>query len=360
MNYTLYLTENCNLRCKYCYEKNKTTNEMDYNTIKSIIDYEIKQNNLHSQINFYGGEPLLKKDLIYRTIDYIKHENTKTKFTFGLTTNGTLLDEEFLKYIKKNDFTHIAISVDGNKEVQNRNRVMANGQETFDIVEENAKRALKRLKNLIAMVVVTKNNLQNLADSVEYLIKLGFKIINLQFDYTADWNDMDLERIKNEYRKVSEIYYKNIINKNNINIIIFDQKIRTYIDDNYICDKECKLGMKDLYVATDGNLYPCIQLVGNPNFVIGNCKNGIETNKRDELIKNAHKENNTCKQCAIKKRCSHTCCCKNYATTKDINKVSSIICETEKIFIEIADELAEKLYQNCPKIFIRKFYNVWR
>ena len=65
MNYTLYLTENCNLRCKYCYEKNKTTNEMDYNTIKSIIDYEIKQNDIHSQINFYGGEPLLKKNLIY-------------------------------------------------------------------------------------------------------------------------------------------------------------------------------------------------------------------------------------------------------------------------------------------------------
>ena len=58
MNYVLYLTENCNLRCKYCYEKNKTSNEINFETIKSIIDYEINQNNKTSLINFYGGETI--------------------------------------------------------------------------------------------------------------------------------------------------------------------------------------------------------------------------------------------------------------------------------------------------------------
>ena len=111
MNYRLYLTENCNLKCKYCYEKNKTTNEIDFENIKSIIDYEIKQNNKNSLINFYGGEPLLRKDLIYKTINYIKSKNTKTKFNFGLATNGMLLDDEFLKYIKKNNFTQIGFLI---------------------------------------------------------------------------------------------------------------------------------------------------------------------------------------------------------------------------------------------------------
>lgn len=74
---------------------------MDFENIKSIIDYEIKQNNQNSLINFYGGEPLLRKDLIYKTIDYIKSKNAKTKFNFGLATKGMLLDDEFLKYAKK-------------------------------------------------------------------------------------------------------------------------------------------------------------------------------------------------------------------------------------------------------------------
>lgn len=360
MNYRLYLTENCNLKCKYCYEKNKTTNEINFESIKSIIDYEIKQNNKNSLINFYGGEPLLRKDLIYKTIDYIKSQNTKTTFNFGLATNGMLLDDEFLKYMKKNNFTHIAYSLDGNKDVQNRNRITADGKGTFDTVEKNAKKALKNFKNVVAMVTVTKNTLQNLSDSIEYLIYLGFKIINLQFDYTADWNDKDLAMIENEYRKVSEIYYKNIVKKKQISILIFDKKIRTYIDNSYVCNKECKFGIKNLYVATDGNLYPCVQFVGNAKFVIGNCKDGVNINKRDILIKNAYKEDDICKQCAIRNRCNHTCCCRNYVTMKDINKVSPIICQTEKIFIKISDEMAEKLYNNYPKIFMQKFYNKGR
>lgn len=360
MNYRLYLTENCNLKCKYCYEKNKTTNEIDFENIKSIIDYEIKQNNENSLINFYGGEPLLRKDLIYKTIDYIKSKNTRTKFNFGFATNGILLDDEFLKYMKKNNFILIAYSLDGNEEVQNRNRITVDGKGTFDIVEKNAKKTLKKFKNVVAMVTVTKNTLQNLSDSVEYLIELGFRIINLQFDYTANWLDEDLEKIENEYRKISEIYYKSIIKKKQINILIFDKKIRTYIDNTYVCNKECNFGIDNLYVSTDGNLYPCVQFVGNPKFVIGNCKDGVDSNKRDILIKNAYKENKTCKQCAIRNRCNHTCCCKNYVTMNDINKVSPIICETEKVFVKISDEIAEKLYNNYPKIFIKKFYNMER
>ena len=357
MNYRLYLTENCNLKCKYCYQENKTINEMSFETIKSIIDYEIKQNNKNSLINFYGGEPLLKKDLIYKTIDYIKSKNMKTKFNFGLTTNGTLLDDYFLKYMRKNNFTHIGYSIDGDETVQNRNRIMVDGTGTFDIVEENAKKTLKALKNVVAMVAVTKNTLQNLSNSVDYLIDLGFKIINLQFDYTANWTDEDIETIENEYRKVSEVYYKNIIKKKQVSILIFDKKIRTYIDNSYVCNKECKFGLENLYVATDGILYPCVQFVGNPKFAIGNCKVGIEINKRDKLRKNAYKEDDICRKCSIRNRCNHTCCCKNYVTTKDINKVSPISCQTEKIFIKISDEMAEKLYKNYPKIFIKKFYN---
>lgn len=356
MNYVLYLTENCNLRCKYCYEKNKTSNEINFETIKSIIDYEINQNNKTSLINFYGGEPLLKKDLIYKTIDYIKSKRCKTKFNFGITTNGILLDDEFIKYMKKNKFIHLAYSIDGNKDVQNKNRVLIDGKDTFDIVKKNARQALKSLKNVVAMVTVTKNTLQDLSDSVEYLINLGFKTINLQFDYTADWNDEDLDKIENEYRKVSDIYYKNIIKKNPISILIFDNKIRTYIDNSYECNKECSLGMETLYVATDGNLYPCVHFVGNSKFIIGTSKDGVDIKKQNLLIQSAFKENSTCMQCAIRNRCKHTCCCKNYITMHDINKVSPIICQTEKIFIKISDEMAENLYTNYPKIFVRKFY----
>lgn len=70
MEYVIHLTEKCNLNCKYCYE-NKNDKDISFNNIKSLIDYEISQKNKYSIITFYGGEPLLKINLIKRTINYI-------------------------------------------------------------------------------------------------------------------------------------------------------------------------------------------------------------------------------------------------------------------------------------------------
>lgn len=124
MNYTIHLTGKCNLRCKYCYE-NKNNTEISFDHIKALIDNEIKTNSNHSVITFYGGEPLLRKDLIYQTVDYIKTKESSTKFYFGMTTNGMLMDDKFIQYIKENNFISIAYSFDGNKDVQNLNRITA-------------------------------------------------------------------------------------------------------------------------------------------------------------------------------------------------------------------------------------------
>ena len=125
MNYTLHLTDRCNLRCKYCYE-NKQSRDIAFENIRLLIDNEIKKQSEYSCISFYGGEPLLRKDLIHQTIDYINNKKCKTKFYFGMTTNGTLLDIEFIKYIKENNFINIAYSFDGCKDIQNLNRVTIN------------------------------------------------------------------------------------------------------------------------------------------------------------------------------------------------------------------------------------------
>ena len=71
----------------------------------------------------------------------------------------------------------------------------------------------------------------------------------------------------------------------------------------------------------------------------------------------AKKENEICKNCTIKNRCKHTCACRNYILTNDINQLSPIVCETEKILIEVSDKMAEKLYKQNSKLFIQKYYN---
>lgn len=356
MNYTIHLTQRCNLRCKYCYE-NKSENEISFENIQRLIDNQIKEKSKSVFLTFYGGEPLLRKDLIYKTIDYINAQKSKTKFYFGITTNGTLLDEQFTKYMEQNNFLNIAYSFDGLEKTQNLNRVTLNGKGTFDLVESNAKKLLKSHINVVAMVVVTKNNINMLKENINYLIKVGFKEFNLLFDYLQDWQDEDLKVIREQYGEVAKIYYNKILKEDDIDIFIFDEKIRTHIKEEYNCNKDCNLGVKSINVGVDGNFYPCMQFVGDEKYIIGNCKEGIDFSARKRLIEQAGVENKICKECSINKRCMHTCACKNYLTTKDINGLSPIICELEKIIIEVSDKMAADLYKKNSKLFIQKYYN---
>lgn len=356
MNYILHLTQCCNLRCKYCYES-RGKNELSFEMIKLIIDSEIDRKSKNVGLTFYGGEPLLKKDLIYKTIDYIKSKKSKTEFYFGITTNGTLMDDNFIKIIKENNFVSLGYSFDGKKETQNLNRVTIEGKGTFDVVEKNAKKLLNINKSIVVMVVVTKNNIEKLSENVTYLISLGFKSINLLFDYLQDWQDEDLKIIKEQYNKVAEVYYNKFIQEEDIDIFVFDEKIKTYIKDDCNCNDDCQLGVKSINVGTDGNFYPCMQFVDSKEYIIGNCKNGIDIEARNELLKKTGKEHNACKECSLRKRCKHTCACKNYLISKDVNTLSPLVCELERIIINIADELAERLYKQKSKLFMQKFYN---
>ena len=256
MQYIIHLTDACNLKCKYCYE-NKSVREISFDNITKIIDNEIKQKSKYASIYFYGGEPLLKKQIIKDTIKYIESKKCKTKFKYGITTNGTLLDDDMINLIKENEFT-VAYSIDGGKLVQNLNRITADGKETFDIVEKNAKKMLNAVKTTIAMAVITKNNLKYLTESVKYLYNIGFRYINLLFDYTQNWKDEDLIIIKDQYSKLINFYEEKIMNEEDINIPLIDEKVNTYIKDNYNCNKDCQLGIRHVNVGTDGNFYPCV------------------------------------------------------------------------------------------------------
>jgi len=79
------------------------------------------------RISFYGGEPLLKLDLIKRVIalaeDYARDHHVVSP-SFHLTTNGTLLTEDVIHYLVAKDVS-VAISLDGEKLSHDRYRVFA-------------------------------------------------------------------------------------------------------------------------------------------------------------------------------------------------------------------------------------------
>ncbi len=359
MNYSLYLTDSCNLNCKYCYEKKfKTNRELSFDNIKKIIDNEIKSKSKESIITFFGGEPLLKKVIIYNTAKYIKSKKSNTKFLFNMTTNGTLIDDEFIDFFENNDFISLSLSIDGLRYSQDINRVTKKDKPTYDFVVNNVKKLLSKSKIPVAVPVVTKNNIEFISDNLKNLIKIGFKNINFQFDFTVDWNDEDLNIIRTEFNKISQIYIDSMRNEKEFHILEIDEKIRSYIDDNINCNDDCSVGLKGVNVGTDGNIYPCMQFMYDKKYIIGNCEKGINKEKQIEIHKLLKQEMEECKKCSYRKRCNHTCSCINMAYTNNPRQTSPFTCEIEKMLINIADNIASQLYSERDPVFIQKFYNM--
>jgi len=132
----------CNLDCKYCFFLSK---EMLYpgsrfrmadalleEYIKQMID---SQETNEVYISWQGGEPtLMGIDFYKRSIDLLeKYRKPGTSVSHTMQTNGILIDDEWCKFLKENNFL-IGLSIDGTKELHDFYRVDKGGHGTFDKV----------------------------------------------------------------------------------------------------------------------------------------------------------------------------------------------------------------------------------
>ena len=95
VTFTIALTESCNAKCYYCYQigncttEHRVVTENDYN---NIIDFIIKQSNGKKvKIVWFGGEPLLKKDIILYICNKLREKSID--YTSNIITNGLLLSK---------------------------------------------------------------------------------------------------------------------------------------------------------------------------------------------------------------------------------------------------------------------------
>ena len=58
----------------------------------------------------------------------------------------------------------------------------------------------------------------------------------------------------------------------------------------------------------------------------------------------------------LRHRCLNSCGCTNYAGSGAINRVSPFLCNLEQKLIELADSLAETLYQESNPAFMQRFF----
>ncbi len=364
---TLCLTHDCTLRCKYCYAGRKYRHAMTRETAQKAIDIclaEAKRVGRGLDLSFFGGEPLLEWELLQWCFEYLEShkEGLIVQPRYGITTNGTLLTPERLEWIAERDFL-IGISIDGSPTMHNTNRCYADGQGSHEAVARAValldKHPTIRTK---AICVVTPNNVQYLAEGVEWLAAHFHKEIGLNIDYWSNWNDEQFDTLSEQYNLVAARVLQSYREGTPIKLSNIEHKILSHIQssESHADCVKCTIGEREIGVSVDGNFFPCSRLVGigdEPELNFGNVNDGINRARQEWIIANRGNTTPACKLCELRARCLNSCGCTNHAASGHINQVSPFLCCSEKLFIETADSLAEILYAEQNPHFLERFYH---
>lgn len=125
----LSITNKCNLRCIYCYASSGVSSStMPFETAKKAIDYQLTET-INSggktlAVTFHGGgEALVELDLLEQIVAYINTfaRNNGVEPRLGCVTNATLITQNVAKWLAEN-FSHVTVSLDGSKEIQDSQR----------------------------------------------------------------------------------------------------------------------------------------------------------------------------------------------------------------------------------------------
>lgn len=360
---TFVVTQDCTLKCTYCYEKGKNcNNDMTVETGKKIIDmlYEedIKNSKLINQkdavavvLDFIGGEPLLKIDLISDLCDYFVYKGAMlnhrwaTYYMISICSNGTnYFDKKVQKFIERyKKRLSFAITIDGNKSLHDACRVYPNGAPSFDIVEKAYKDALSKGYTNTTKLTISPENLPFLSEALINLSNYnGVISIFANPIFEEEWSLENASLYYNELKKIGKYFIDNNLYKN-IACSLFEEE---YLGEKAMSNGEDQnyCGGTGAMLAFDakGDIYPCLRCVpfalqnDRKPLKIGSLEDGIAKAPChkciiDELeaITLTSQSTEKCISCPIGQGCAW-CSAWNYDHFGTMNKRHTGICNMHK------------------------------
>lgn len=283
----LSLTETCNMNCKYCfgeYGQKSTNSMMSIEMAKRCIDYFFRYANKNIDcysVRFFGGEPLLNKDVMKYAINYINEraKSLNKRISYLVTTNGTLLDNEMIRIIIDNNIS-VNISIDGSKKTHDCNRILKNGEGSFDKVLMCVNKfKAEEYKNVIARVTLSKTGLAAFKQDIEYLWSIGFDQIYVDLAETNK-NELsigleDMQLLSGQMDEILKIMMMRYINK--------DFKALRNISDAYAFIEKRLLKEACMYFnpftiqfTPAGDIYKCCRTINRDDIYSGNINEGIK------------------------------------------------------------------------------------
>ena len=280
MQYHLVLTERCNLSCSYC-GGTRHQEGLPLDHVYSISDLKrFIEKDPEPVIEFYGGEPTLALDFMYKVMDNISAK------AYTLQTNATHLSELDDAHLRR--LHSILVSIDGGREVTDLNR----GAGTYDKVIRNLKKVKSRgyEGDIVARMAFSKNG--DIKRDVCHLLWLSdpkFDHIHWQLDVfwneLEKWNDLEswLVRYEDGISEIVQIFYNGLTKGKVLGVVPFIPLLRTLLTREPVPHIWCGSGVDSFAIMTSGNIEVCPIAPELPYSNVGNIYDNSPEDLRDAL-----------------------------------------------------------------------------
>ncbi len=339
---TITLTQSCNLSCTYCYEKNKSKREMTIDQVKMILDEALCDDRFDEyEIDFFGGEPFLRFDLIKGGFEYARNRYPEKPMAFMATTNGTLVHGEIKQWLKEHsDVFWCGLSLDGTKRMHDMNR--SGSFDRIDIkffADTWPKQAMK--------MTVSAESLPYLAEGIIFMHERGY-VFTCNLAHDIDWSNPDNKGfLERELMKLIEYYFAHPeVNPCQLLNVPIHMIAATDPSDSF---RQCGAGEEMFSYDVDCKPYPC-QFFMPVTLGEERAEQARSLVFREELYREDFPE--PCSSCVALGICQN-CYGANYENTGDILKRDENWCELQKIIFRATAYFRWKLYTmgrlNCPE-----------
>lgn len=352
--FTIEVTQECNLRCKYCCYSG------DYDDRRSHASVELSEENLikcvkfigenmdlespYITICFYGGEALLSRRKIEQIINLLQTNHPNVEFVFSISSNGLLLNKHNIEWICNTPNLKVVITIDGDKVMHDKNRITRGGHGSYDIIMQNLNTfrelypdlylqkvefisTVKSIKDLIELNKFWMNNEllnRSVPKHISSLIPNFSKGERISLDNTPfncffqaafnSYRNNEDNVLTNELRR-----FTNIIKHRPLVSIPSQQRFITCLHEPYSC-----------FITAKGQLYVCERMC--QEHYIGDLEHGIVQSKCVNLNNIfVERKNKYCSNCWAKRLC-------RICATKLNNSEEQFIqyCNSERIQLKLA------------------------
>jgi len=338
-----YLTNSCNLRCSYCYFKEKNHKRCNIELIERTLNHFLSAKYKDSTLyyTFIGGEPMIEFELIKDAVEIGKKlaKKNNKKIFFNLVTNGVLLDDPKIDFLRKNNF-YVVLSFDGKQKTQDHQRMFPRGNSCFNIVEDVLIKLNKVIPNLTVRMTVTPFSSKYLFDNVKYLFSKKIDRLGFIPTYEKNWDSGDFYLFKKNIGKILEMWKENTKNRPDFHIMPFINYIKNWNGNSfpfhaYMHSCQLKKQERGYSISVKGDIYPCHRFVSMNQsiFKFGNILNkGVE-----EDIEKKFYDKTTIK--IRHKLFDYGCPALNYENNKNFKKLLTNYHEFENIYSGFISEI---------------------